>query len=92
MSLRPPTREELYTIFKDTRLVIAIEGLFKQVISNLSPDELSIALGNIQANEIVLRSLIDEAIQKLDSIQFNQADFIEEEALNNSVLTWITVG
>lgn len=92
MAVRVPTREELAAIFKEPRLILAVEALFKQSSAALTNDELDVALGNAASNAVLIKSLLEAANQKIDLMVMKPDRVIEEEeALNNSVLIWISV-
>lgn len=90
--MRVPTRDELANVFKDPRLVIAVEALFKQASSATTNDELAISIGNASNNTNLALALLKEANHKLDLLALSpEKEFTEDEALNNSVMTWISV-
>lgn len=90
--MRVPTRDELANVFKDPRLVVAVESLFKQVSTATTNDELAVSIGNVSSNANLALALLAQANHKLDLIALApEKEFVEDEALNNSVLTWISV-
>lgn len=113
--MRVPTRDELATIFKDPRLVVAIEALFRQASTSMTNDEVEVAISNAQSSADLSLALLEDIGNKLDMVALSgdsnlalallakanhkldiialepEETFSDEEAYNNSVMTWISV-